>query len=188
MLDESEITGLATAFRQGDQESFRLLVESMSRTLMAMAYRYTRDWEWARDLTQDTWAKVAQEIQGFDPRRSFSAWLFAIHRNRCADHLRQPRLRLEASRDQEGTPEPAASPAHGPDQEMERREFQERILRAARGLSAMQREVFLRVDVEQGEQRAVARALGIRDGTLRVTLHHARKRMAQALRRMEEST
>ena len=65
--------------------------------------------------------------------------------------------------------------------------FRERILMATRELSDAQREVFLRVDLEQGDPRAVARTLGMREGTLRVTLHHARKRMAAALRRMEES-
>jgi DNA-directed RNA polymerase specialized sigma24 family protein len=55
-------------------------------------------------------------------------------------------------------------------------------------LTESQRQVFLRVDVEQGDQRSVAEALGIRPNTLRATLHFARKRVAAALREMEKST
>ncbi|MGW8266397.1 MAG: RNA polymerase sigma factor, partial [Longimicrobiales bacterium] len=57
---------------------------------------------------------------------------------------------------------------------------------ASASLSETQREVFLRVDVEQGDQKEVAEALGIRFGTLRTTLHFARKKMAAALREREE--
>ncbi len=187
-MDEDKVKAWALAFQGGDQESLRLLVEALSRTLMAMAYRYTRDWEWARDLTQETWMRVAQNIPRYDPRRSFVSWLYAIHRNGCADHLRLRWVRLETTPGEEGVPEPAAPLRDQPDRALERREFHERILRAARELSDTQREVFLLVDVEQGDQRSVARALGMREGTLRVTLHHARKRLAAALRRMEETT
>jgi RNA polymerase sigma factor (sigma-70 family) len=73
--------------------------------------------------------------------------------------------------------------------EMERREFHERVMAAAAArLSETQRQVFLRVDVEQNDQKEVAKAMGIRFGTLRTTLHFARKRMAIALREMERET
>ncbi len=186
-MEEPELTRLAVAFQGGDQRSFRLLVEATSRTLMAMAYRYTLDWEWARDLTQETWMRVAQGIQRYDARRPFIPWLFGVHRNICVDHLRRPWVVHEATRGEETMPEPPASPRDQPDHQVEQREFRERILMATRELSDAQREVFLRVDLEQGDPRAVARTLGMREGTLRVTLHHARKRMAAALRRMEES-
>ena len=72
-----------------------------------------------------------------------------------------------------------------PEKDLERKEFQERILAASEALGPAQKEVFLRVDVEQGDQQEVARAMGIRFGTLRTTLHFARKRVAAALREME---
>ena len=75
-----------------------------------------------------------------------------------------------------------------PGREVERREFHERLLVALAELSESQRQVFLRVDLEQSDQREVARALGIKAGTLRATLHYARKRLAATLRQMEEST
>jgi RNA polymerase sigma factor (sigma-70 family) len=68
-----------------------------------------------------------------------------------------------------------------PEHDLERREFHDRVLTALRELSESQRQVFLRVDLEQADQKEVASALGMKPGTLRTTLHFARKRVASAL-------
>ena len=176
---------MAAEAKRGDQDSFRKLVEGLSRTLMAMAYRYTRDWEWARDLTQESWIRVHENLHRYDANRSFSAWLFSLHRNVCRDHLRRPFVTREKNEADGMIQELGGSASDSPEEDLERREFRERILDAANGLSESQREVFLRVDVEQGEQKEVAQTLGIRFGTLRTTLHFARKKVAKALREMD---
>lgn len=185
---EHELNDLAASAREGGEEAFRTLVESLSRTLMAMAYRYTEDWEWARDLTQETWIKVHQQLGRYDPSRSFTTWLYTIHRNLCRDHLRRPWVSREQSLGEERIREAAGAGPVRADQAVEEREFRERILAASQDLSESQREVFLRVDVEQRDQKEVASALGIRFGTLRTTLHFARKKVAMALREMEAGT
>jgi len=182
------LNALAIAFQEGDTRSFRVLVESLSRTLMAMAYRYTEDWEWARDLTQDTWIKVHGQIGRWEPGRSFSAWLHAIHRNGCLDHLRRGWVKHETTPGDEVVARMKGGTEAGPHEELERREFHERLIAAAGQLSETQRQIFVRVDLEQGDQRAVAEAMGIKFGTLRATLHFARKRVATALREMETSS
>lgn len=187
-MDERGLTALAVASREGDQSSFKELVERLSRTLMAMAYRYTRDWEWARDLTQETWIRVHGNLERYDPNRSFSSWLFTIHRNGCRDHVRRPWVRQETLVGDRTHPELQRAAAEDPEQDLEWKEFRERVLAASETLSETQKEVFLRVDVEQGDQKTVAQALGIRFGTLRTTLHFARKKVAAALREMEGAT
>ena len=187
-LDERDLKALAIAFKRGDQRSFRVLVDSLSRTLIAMAYRYAGDWEWARDLTQETWIKVFRQIGRWDPDRSFSAWLHVIHRNGCLDHLRRGWVRYESTPGDEVVSQATAPAPGGPEQDLERREFHERLMAALGHLSESQRQVFLRVDLEQGDQKAVAQALGIKFATLRTTLHFARKRLATVLREMEKST
>jgi len=185
-LDERDLRALATAVKEGDEGSFRVLVDSLSRTLMAMAYRFTGDWEWARDLTQESWVKVHQQISRWDPDRSFSAWLYAIHRNGCLDHLRRGWVRYESTPGDEVISRLSGADPHDPAEDLERREFHERLVAALGHLSESQRQVFLRVDLEQGDQKAVARSLGIKAGTLRTTLHFARRRVAIVLREMEE--
>lgn len=187
-MDEHDLKTLAVAFKEGDEKSFRILVDSLSRTLMAMAYRYAGDWEWAQDLTQETWIKVFRQIGGWDPTRSFSAWLHVIHRNGCLDHLRRGWVRRESTPGDDVVSRLGGPALGGPEEDLERREFHDRISAALGQLSESQRQVFLRVDLEHGDQKAVARALGIKPGTLRATLHFARKRLATVLREMEKST
>ena len=187
-MDERDLKALAVAFKGGDQKSFRILVDSLSRTLMAMAFRYAGDWEWARDLTQETWIKVFRQIGGWNSERTFSGWLHVIHRNGCLDHLRRGWVRHESTPGDDVVVRLTGPAPEGPEEDYERREFHERLTAALDQLSESQRQVFLRVDLEQGDQRAVAEALGIKSGTLRATLHFARKRLATVLREMEGST
>lgn len=187
-MEDREYSALAVAYQRGDQASFRRLVERLSRPLMAMAYRYTGDWEWARDLTQETWVKVHSRIHQFDPGRSFRSWVFAIQRNVCLDHLRRAWVRYESVPGDEIVRERCeASGVGNPHQDLERREFHERLLIALGELSESQRQVFVQVELEQNDQREVAMTLGMKHATLRTTLHFARKRLATVLRSMEES-
>jgi len=185
-LDDRDLKTLAAAFKGGDQRSYRTLVDSLSRTLLAMAYRYTGDWEWAQDLTQETWIKVYRQIGRWDSGRSFSAWLHVIHRNGCLDHLRRGWVRYESTPGDAVVSQLTGAAPESPEEDLERREFHERLMAASGQLSESQRQVFLRVDLERGDQKAVAQALGIKIATLRTTLHFARKRVAAALLKMEE--
>lgn len=187
-MDDKDYSALAVAYQRGNQAGLERLVDSLTRPMIAMAYRYTRDWEWARDLTQETWVKVHRRIRDYDPSRSFRAWLFAIHRNGCMDHLRRAWVRRETAPGEDVLSEVAGISGTGnPDDDLERHEFHRRVLTAVGELSERQRQVFVRVDLEQGDQREVARSLGMKFTTLRATLHFARRRLGDALRRMEES-
>ncbi len=176
---------LARAFRGGDVESYRFLVESLTRPLIAMAYRYTKNWETARDLTQETWVRVYERIDRYDPGRPFKNWLMTVHRNGCLNHLRSAASRLEVT----GMEMPAAadtSRGSNPLHRIEHSEFMRRLHRAMERLSERERTVFSLVDIEHNGQAEAAGILKMNPATLRTTLHHARKKLAGILGKMEE--
>jgi len=185
-VDDQHLTTLATAYQTGDRGSFKELVDTLTRPLIAMAYRYTRDWETARDLSQDTWVKVHQSIERYDPRRPFRSWLFAIHRNSCLSHLRRAWVQRETTMDGDTMSMLSSTPVEGVN-DPDREDFFERLFRAMGLLSDSQRRVFCSVDIDQTDQREAAQLLGIKFSTLRTTLHFARKRLARILREMEEA-
>jgi RNA polymerase sigma-70 factor (ECF subfamily) len=155
---------------------------------MAMAYRYTGDWETARDLTQDTWIRVHERIHRYDAAKPFRSWLLAVHRNCCLDHLRRAWVRHEITPGNEAMASlRLVSGIGNPEEDLERCDSHHRLLGALGELSQSQRQIFIRVDLEQGDQKEVAQALGIKYATLRTTLHFARKRLATVLRSMEEA-
>lgn len=186
-MDDRHLTELARAYRDGDRSSFKELVEKLTRPLIAIAYRYTCDWETARDLTQDTWVRVHEAIQSYQPDRSFRNWLFAVHRNVCLSHLRRPWVQRETTMDHDAMSTLRSATVENSN-EVERKDFFSRLFRAIGQLSEGQRQVFCRVDVEQVDQREAADLLGIKFSTLRSTLHFARRRLARILREMEETT
>jgi RNA polymerase sigma-70 factor (ECF subfamily) len=169
---------LARAARDGDRETFHQLVDLLSRPLIAAAYRYTGDWDGARDLAQETWLRVWRHLPTYDHPRPFRAWVFAIHRNVCLSDLRR-----RSRHPEDATPDEdlaRLSPAVEPDT-LDDATFADRLRLALPALSPSQREVFVRVDLEQGSQADVAHALGMQPTTLRTTLHFARQRLARLL-------
>ncbi|MBN1165202.1 MAG: RNA polymerase sigma factor [Candidatus Krumholzibacteriota bacterium] len=186
MRDDIE-SQLAVEFQGGDRGSFKRLVETMTRPLIAMGYRYTRNWETARDICQDTWIKVYERIHQYDPARPFKTWVLTIHRNHCLSHLRKAAVRREIST-AELDCRPADSPAgdSDPSEDLHRREFWPRLRKAMTGLTESQRRVFAHVELEQIDQEEAARVLGMKYSTLRTTLHQARKRLAGILLKLED--
>jgi RNA polymerase sigma-70 factor (ECF subfamily) len=180
-VNETRLESWAEACRDGDERSARALVETLTRPLIATAWRYVRDWDEARDLTQETWMKAFARLDGYEAGRSFRAWIFAIHRNVCLDYLRGGRARYEVLPGSDTIQRLAPATRDAPDARLERRELRALLLAAADGLSPRQRSVFLRVDVEGDEPKRVAEELGIEHGTLRATLHAARRRLAEVL-------
>lgn len=186
-MSDMVVDRLARAFRAGDGDSFRFLVESLSRTLIAMAYRYAKDWETARDLTQETWIRVYERIDRYDPGRPFRNWLLTVHRNGCLNYLRRAATRREVV-GAELTEIHGAERSGGthPSRRLEHTEFMQRLDDAMERLTERERTVFSLVDIEHNGQTEAARILGMNPVTLRTTLHHARKKLAGILRRMEE--
>jgi len=187
-MDDEKISQLAADFRSGGHSSFRTLVDSLTRSLIATAYRYTGNWETARDLTQDTWIRVHERIDRYDTARPFRPWLNTIHRNGCLNHLRRSATQREVATDGQTIESlPGAVQSRGPREDLKQKEFAIMLNRAMLALTEKQRAVFAHVDIEQIDQQEVARMLRMSFSTLRTTLHFARRRLAGLLRKMEES-
>jgi RNA polymerase sigma-70 factor, ECF subfamily len=75
--------------RNGDAESIAQLVEQYQHRLYRYLLRLVSRPSTAEDLFQQTWLRVMERIQYYDPRRSFEGWLFAVAHNLAIDHLRR---------------------------------------------------------------------------------------------------
>jgi RNA polymerase sigma-70 factor (ECF subfamily) len=57
--------------------------------LLRFVMSRVRDAQSALDLVQDVYTKAYRHRARFDPKRSFSSWIYAIARNACVDYLRR---------------------------------------------------------------------------------------------------
>src|SRR5699024_2711057 len=64
--------------RRGDADAFGELVKRYERRLVHVINRFTPDQEVARDLAQETFLRVFERLDQFDPSRRFGPWLFRI--------------------------------------------------------------------------------------------------------------
>ncbi|MEW5727583.1 MAG: RNA polymerase sigma factor [Pseudomonadota bacterium] len=159
----------------GDEE---LRFEQVARDLSPLLLRYfrLRAGDAADDLTQEALLRIQRGLPGFDGRSSMKTWAMAIARRVAADHFRRRRP-AEAS----VTVEDAIDPAPGGEGLLAARQMSQCVRDQLDTLAPGDRRILLLHDVEDAGMAAVAKDCGCSDGTARVRLHRARKRLRQAL-------
>jgi RNA polymerase sigma-70 factor (ECF subfamily) len=169
-MDERE-SRLVEMVLRGNSEAFEPLVTPYRKLLLNMAYRLSRNWEDAREISQETLFRAFRYLRSFDPKRSFKNWLIQIMMNVWRSSKPRP---LEP----ESLPEvAAASPLGNPLEARLCSETRSQILACLEGLSPKEREVFLLRDIEEMNVKETARALGISALSVRVRLSSARKKI-----------
>jgi RNA polymerase sigma factor (sigma-70 family) len=143
-------------------------------------FRYTRDRERARDLSQDVLLSVWEKIATFEGRSKFSSWVFSVTRNRCIDASRRVDLLAdEASPDGLVDPAPLADAvlAHDADESWLLRTIREELE------PDEQKAIWLRC-VERMPVDEVTRQLGVEGAAgARAVLQRARRKLRAAIDR-----
>lgn len=75
--------------RNGDKSAFRWVVQTYQRMLFSLALKMLANEEDAKDVVQEAFIRAWQNITDYDPRRSFSTWLYTIASRLCLDRLRR---------------------------------------------------------------------------------------------------
>lgn len=84
---------LALSLKSGNWEAAEVLMGKYKDGLFGFICRMTADYHLAEDLFQETWLKVMEKIDRYNPRYPFRIWVFAIARNLCLDSLRKAKRR-----------------------------------------------------------------------------------------------
>ena len=92
---------LIKKYLDGDQDSFRMLVEKYTPHIYNFSVRFVgRDY--ANDVVQDVFMKVWKNVRKFDHDKSkFKTWIFIIARNTITDYLRKKKMVPFSSLDKE---------------------------------------------------------------------------------------
>ena len=132
----------------------------------------------AEDAVQEALLRVIRLNPPLQDETHEKAWLLAVTGNICRDILRRMKRRRE-------TPMPewfdAPDPGAGPDEEADRRDRDERLLRAVMSLPVKYREAVLLVYYHELTGRQAADALGITGSAFRSRLMRARDMLRDAL-------
>lgn len=158
--------------RRGDREAFGDLVRRYERRLIRVILRFVPDVETARDLAQETFLRVWNRLDQFDPSRRFGPWLFRIGVNLTLDHLRKRKRRgrwlLFSESSSEKPPDPGvADPRDALDLGQEVRAVIEQIPEKYRSVLVLR-------DLENFSTSEIAAVLGRKEATIRWRLAEAR--------------
>ena len=84
--------------KQIKEDNNPVLIEELVRRyqtkVVSHCYRYIKDLDEAKDLSQDIFLRVSLKIQDFKSESSFSTWLHTIVHNHCSDHLKKDKKSL----------------------------------------------------------------------------------------------
>ena len=72
-----------------DDEAFEDYYRQHQAGLTRFVASRVRDRIGAQDIVQDVYTKAYRNRHRYDPDRPFTAWIYAIARNTCIDHLRR---------------------------------------------------------------------------------------------------
>ncbi len=87
---------LARRLQRREPEAMADLYDRYGRLVYTIIYAVVRDTGVAEDLVQETFLRIWNRVNGFDPDRgALGPWLLAVARNRAIDYIRSARARMD---------------------------------------------------------------------------------------------
>ncbi len=180
MRDETDL--IAEAAR-GDADAFEELVLLKREQVVRTAYQITGDLEDARDVAQWVFIRLWKVLRRFDPGRRFDTWLYRITVNAAIDLLREKGPRGALQPLPEDSSALKADESGSAERSLDLHELQRAFLHLASRLAPKQRAAFVLREIEGLSTEEVARALEVRESTVRNHLLQARRVLRAGLER-----
>lgn len=177
---------LVEEVRRGNHAAFEPLVRRYEGRLVNVLFRFVRDRELARDLSQETFLRVYERLDQFDPSRRFGPWLFRIGVNLALDFMRKRKRRVWPMLFGDSRAEKAPDPAmKDPRQTLDLEQEVRHVLDA---IPEKYRTVLILRDLENFSTSEIAAILHRKEATIRWRLAEARLRFQQLWSRRQSAT
>jgi len=178
--------------RQGDSEAMERLIRKYQNRIYNIILKMCVNPDDAAELTQETFVKIIENINGFQGRSSFYTWAFRIAVNLTLnfckknvkvrlssldaqqdEHNEQARQQLKDFLSDDSSPEPAAI--------AQNKELCELAIKALMKLDENQKAVVVLRDIEGMSYAQISEVLDIELGTVRSRLSRARNNLREIL-------
>lgn len=161
---------------EGDAQAYRQLVDLHLRSILAFAIRLLNDREEAEEVAQETFLRVWQNADRYEPTSRVTTWIHAIARNQALDRLRKRRPSPD-------TPVVEEAPDSGrPSEYLERKRVAQHVAAALEQLPPRQKVAITLVHYQGFSQAEAADVLGVKVEALESLLARARRKLRELLR------
>jgi len=167
--------------RRGDELAWEVLVREVQARVYGIAYHYLSDAAEARDLAQDVFVRVYNNITGCPDSDLFMPWLIRISRNACIDHLRRRNARPPSQDIPSAEMRDLRSRQLNPEEQWSADSRKSLLNRALRGLSRLNREIIVLKEIQGLSIEEISSLLSVPTGTVKSRSHRARLELAQKL-------
>ncbi len=174
-----EEANLIQRAKQGDPAAFAEIYDRHQPAIYRYIIRQVGDVAMAEDLTSDVFVRLVEKIDRFTYRgHPLLAWLYTIARNLVTDYRRRAGRSLPLSLDEQ-----VVSDTVGPEEDVEHRQVQDRVIVAITYLTEDQRQVILLKFIEGLDNETVAQALDKSVGAVKALQHRALAALRRVLER-----
>jgi len=186
---------LVAALRAGDEWAFETMVRVYGGRLLAVARRFTRNDEDAKDVVQSAYLNALRALRDFEGTAQLSTWLHRIVVNTALMKLRSQRRKPEESIEgllpafgEDGHHVEEFAEWNAPADRLLEREETRAVVRACIDeLPDGYRVVLMLRDIEELSTQETAERLDITATAVKVRLHRARQALCTLLRRQYAS-
>ena len=186
-LATNEGAELVRRCRAGDGAAWEEIVQTYSRRVYNLAYRFTSRADSAEDLTQDVFVRIYRSLEQYNPKQGdLQNWLMRLARNLIIDDYRkrQRAPQDDIADDLEDHKYHLRSAESSVQREIERRELGAQVQSGIDKLSPDLRTCVILRDIEELSYQEIVDLLKIPEGTVKSRINRGRIELAKILRRM----
>ncbi|MBI4455051.1 MAG: sigma-70 family RNA polymerase sigma factor [Acidobacteria bacterium] len=169
---------LIQKYLHGDTSRFNVLIQRWQKRIFNFIYRNLGDYEEARDLTQDTFAKVFLKLKDLDDTSKFSSWIYKVALNECRMAFRRAKGRqkvpLEIYHQTEAQGDEFCrikSEEESPEEHLQKKESVDRLREMIRMIPEEQRAVILMKEYENLKFHEIAEILDVPLSTVKSRMY-----------------
>lgn len=181
-IPEDQVFKLLAKAKQGDINSFRLIIRSYQRYGFAVAFKILCNEDDAKDVVQESFIRIWKNISSFNYQNKFSTWMYKIVVNLCYDKLKEiKRSNRRIEKYDNNEIERLFINEHNLEQEISNKELAAKIKLISNDLPAKQRTIFVLRDLEGLSIAEVTQITEMSEAAVKTNLVYARRSIREKL-------
>ncbi|MDH3891063.1 MAG: sigma-70 family RNA polymerase sigma factor [candidate division Zixibacteria bacterium] len=166
----------------GDHKAFEEFVKEHQRLVSHIVFRMVSNDEDRKDICQDVFLKVHQNLAGFRNESKLSTWVGRVAYNRCLNHLEKKKVPLFEDHCAEGsTIDSVIGEAVQPDEYTEHQDMAMRLRAEIQELPAQYRAIVSLYHLDEMTYKEIGEITKLPEGTVKSYLFRARKLLKERL-------